>query len=159
RSLCHRHRRQPPPSPPQACGQQRLTLLGTLGALALGLGEELGELGVTVALGVLDVALQAHGVAQAGLGEPHEVVVLVLRAGDLTGFLARHGRLLPCPSQDICPPSRKTGWPTVGTLAARPGPLAAPTAPAHRLVNRCRAAPNRSVLPATSPLPLHGVRS
>ena len=68
-------------------GQELLALLGALAALALRTAEEVGELVVTVALGVLDVVLQAKRIAQLLLGEPDDVVVLVLRAGDLAGLL------------------------------------------------------------------------
>src|SRR5215216_3284287 len=78
----------------QPLTQQLLALLGALAALGLGLAEEGGELGVALAFGVLDVGLQPQGVAQAGLGEPDDVVVLVLGAGDLSSFAAGHVRLL-----------------------------------------------------------------
>src|SRR5688572_3759113 len=70
----------------QALLQQRLALLGALAARALGAAEELGEIVVAVALGVLDVLLEPERVAEALLGEPDDVVVLVLGAGDLTGL-------------------------------------------------------------------------
>jgi hypothetical protein len=66
--------------------QQLLALLGALLALVLGLAEEVREVGVVLALGVLDVALQAKSVRQALLGEPDDVVVLVLGAGDVAGL-------------------------------------------------------------------------
>jgi hypothetical protein len=50
----------------QPLAQQLLALLGALAALGLGLAEEGGELGVALALGVLDVGLQPQSVAQAG---------------------------------------------------------------------------------------------
>src|SRR6266568_4700730 len=76
--------------------QQLLALLGALAALRLRLAEEVRELAVAVALGVLDVLLQAQRVAQAGLGEPDDVVVLVLGTGELAGLAgARH-----CSSSD-----------------------------------------------------------
>src|SRR3954467_3770287 len=67
----------------EALAEQLLALLAALAALALSAAEELGELAVAVALGILRVLLHAQGVAQALLCEPQEVVVLVLRAGDL----------------------------------------------------------------------------
>src|SRR5215211_2441571 len=75
--------------------QQLLALLGALAALRLGLAKEFGQFGVALAFGVLDVGLQPQGVAQAGLGEPDDVVVLILGAGDLPGLAtAGHLRLL-----------------------------------------------------------------
>src|SRR5918992_828669 len=68
--------------------EHRLALLGALAALALGPAEEVGELLVAVALGVLHVRLEAQGVVQALLGEPDDVVVLVLGPGDLAAFFA-----------------------------------------------------------------------
>src|SRR5918998_2758698 len=76
-----------------AAGQQLLALLGAPTARLLRTAEEIRELGVPVALGVLPVRLESQHVAQALLGEPDDVVVLVLRAGDVAG-LARH-RCLP----------------------------------------------------------------
>jgi hypothetical protein len=60
-------------------------LLALVGAL-LRAPEELREIGVAVALGVLGVLLEAQRVAQALLREPDDVVVLVLGAGDLPGL-------------------------------------------------------------------------
>src|SRR5215210_333741 len=77
----------------QAAAQELLGLLGALAALCLGPAEELREVAVAVPLGILDVGLQAQGVAQTRLGKPDQVVVLVLGAGDLTGFRARHRAL------------------------------------------------------------------
>src|SRR3954468_8413397 len=77
----------------QAPAQELLGLLGALAALCLGPAEELREVAVAVPLGILDVGLQAQGVAQTRLGKPDQVVVLVLGAGDLTGFRARHRAL------------------------------------------------------------------
>jgi hypothetical protein len=83
------------PSVPQPGPEQLLALLGALAALALGPAEEVGQLAVAVAFGVLDVALQPQGVAQARLGEPDDVVVPVLGPGDLAGLAgAGHLRLL-----------------------------------------------------------------
>src|SRR4051794_481971 len=76
-------------------GQQLLAHLAALAALGLRLAEQFNELLIPVALGVLDVALQPQRVAQGLLGEPDQVVVLVLGAGDLTGLLVlAHGYLL-----------------------------------------------------------------
>src|ERR687888_53705 len=73
--------------------QELLALLATLAAGALRAAEEVGELRVAGALGVLDVGLQAQRVAQRLLGEPDEVVVLVAGAGDLATLgLRRHDR-------------------------------------------------------------------
>src|SRR4051794_12898475 len=77
----------------QAPAQELLGLLGALAALFLGPAEELREVAVAVPLGILDVGLQAQGVAQTRLGKLDQVVVLVLGAGDLTGFRARHRAL------------------------------------------------------------------
>src|SRR3954464_8424817 len=65
-----------------------LALLAALAALCLGATEEVRELGVPVAFGVLDVGLKPQRVAEALLCEPDQVVVLVLRARDLAGLLA-----------------------------------------------------------------------
>src|SRR5579872_3544823 len=73
----------------QALAEHLLALLSTLAALALGATEEVSEVGVAFALGVVDVALQSQRVAQALLGEPDDVVVPVLGAGDLAGLLSR----------------------------------------------------------------------
>src|SRR3954447_9664659 len=77
----------------EAALQQLLALLGALLALVLGLAEELREIVVALALGVLDVALETQRVRQALLGEPDDVVVLVLGACDLSGLSPRslHG--------------------------------------------------------------------
>src|SRR5919109_4790257 len=66
--------------------QELLALLPALAAGALRAAEEVGELRVAGALGVLDVGLQAQRVAQRLLGEPDEVVVLVGGAGDFAAF-------------------------------------------------------------------------
>jgi hypothetical protein len=77
-------------------GQVALALLGAIAAGFLGAAEEVGKLGVAVALGVLDVGLQAQRVAQALLGESDDVVVLVPGAGRLAGlFRAGLHRFLP----------------------------------------------------------------
>src|SRR5205085_7671108 len=67
----------------EALAQQVLALLAALPAGTLRAPEELGELIVAVALGVLDVVLEPQRIAQALLGEPDQVVVLVLGPGDL----------------------------------------------------------------------------
>src|SRR4051794_2751297 len=79
-----------PASAVEPLGQHLLALLGSLAAGLLGAPEELGELGVVLALGVLDVGVQSQDVAQGLLGEPDDVVVLVLGAGDLAGLLRAH---------------------------------------------------------------------
>ena len=71
-----------------------LGLLGALAALGLRPAEELGEVVVAVALRVLDVGLQAERVAEAGLGEPDQVVVLVLGSDHVAGLGGRHLRSL-----------------------------------------------------------------
>src|SRR3954449_11001715 len=75
----------------QATLEQRLPSLGALAAVGLRLAEQLGDLRVTAPLGVLDVQLEAHRVAQAGLGVPDEVVVLVRGAGDVAGLAGHAG--------------------------------------------------------------------
>src|SRR5688500_13975629 len=70
----------------EAAGEHLLAHLGTLAAVGLRLLEEILQLGVTRALGVLDVDVQAESVVQARLDVPDEVVVLVLRAGDVAGL-------------------------------------------------------------------------
>src|SRR6187551_1005906 len=67
--------------------QHLLALLGSLAARLLCSPEEFRELGVSLALGVLDVGLEPQNVAQTLLREPDHVVVLVLGAGDLSGLL------------------------------------------------------------------------
>src|SRR5215213_11186028 len=77
--------------------EQLLALLSALAALCLRLAEEVREFAVAIAVSVLDVGLQPERIAQALLGEPNEVVVLVLGASYLSGFLAAtsgHGPLL-----------------------------------------------------------------
>src|SRR5215216_4426744 len=71
--------------------QELLALLAALAALGLRLAEEVRELRVVVALGVLDVLLEAQHVVEACLGEPDDVVGLVLGAGYLSGFSSGHG--------------------------------------------------------------------
>src|SRR6185436_3865261 len=79
----------------EAGAQHLLALLAALAALRLGPPEEVGEFGVAVAFGVLDVGLESKRVAQARLREPDDVVGLVLGAGDLAGLgAARHCGLL-----------------------------------------------------------------
>src|SRR4051794_38354472 len=69
----------------EALGEHGLALLGALAAFALRAAEEVREILVAVTLGVRRVLLEAQCVAQALLREPDDVVVLVLRAGDLAG--------------------------------------------------------------------------
>jgi hypothetical protein len=81
----------------ESAEHELLALLGSLAALVLGPAEELGELHVAVALGISDVGLQAQGVLEALLGEPDQVVVPVLGAGDVPGLGVRHAhRSLLC---------------------------------------------------------------
>src|SRR5947199_6651484 len=86
-----------PPVPLAVSAEPRLQqLLGEFGALAavcLRLAEELGHFVVARPLGVRAVLLEAERVAETLLHEPDQVVVLVLGAGDLAGFL-RHADLL-----------------------------------------------------------------
>src|SRR4051812_10680181 len=84
--------------------QHALRLLGTLAAVGLGLAEELGQLLVAVSFCVVDVLLQTEGVAEARLREPDQVVVLVLRPGDVAG-LGAAGHLM-FPSSSCRDPSR-----------------------------------------------------
>src|SRR3954454_3634306 len=74
----------------QPLAQHRLALVGALLALGLRTTEELRELRITVTVRVLDIGLQTQRVAQALLGEPDQVVVLVRGAGDLPTLAARH---------------------------------------------------------------------
>src|SRR3954452_22756020 len=90
----------------QALLEHRLAHLGALAAVRLRLAEELGHLGVAGALGVLDVEVQAQSVAQAGLGVPDEVVVLVGRAGDVAA-LAGHAAHQAAPR---VPTNRTRRW-------------------------------------------------
>src|SRR3954452_5167581 len=78
-----------------ALPQQLLALLGALAARLLSAAEELGEVGIALAVGVLGVGLEAEHVVEALLGEPDDVVVLVLGARHVTGLLRCH-RLSPC---------------------------------------------------------------
>src|SRR3954470_14360617 len=71
--------------------EQLLALLGALAAVCLCLAEQVDEFAVAIAVSVLDVGLQTKRIAQALLGEPDEVVVLVLRAGYLSGLLPATG--------------------------------------------------------------------
>src|SRR5215204_6262678 len=77
---------RPGPECLQPALQKSLALLGALLALVLSLAEEVSELGVVGPLRVLDVCLEPEGVRQALLGEPDDVVVLVLGAGDCAGL-------------------------------------------------------------------------
>src|SRR5215218_1697606 len=76
----------------QPGAQQCLPLLGALPALALRAPEEVGQLGVAVALRVLHGRIEPEHGVEALLDEPDDVVILVLRAGDAAGFLAAHGK-------------------------------------------------------------------
>jgi len=77
-----------------ATAQHFLALLRALAALVLRATEEVGELLVALALRVLDVLLQPQHVVEALLGEPEDVVVLVLGPGDAAGLLRGHLALL-----------------------------------------------------------------
>ena len=114
--------------------QHLLALFGALAAFGLSFLEELAELGVAGLLGVLDVLLEPRGVGQAGLGEPQEVIVLVLGAGGFIsrGSHVRHssvGGRVPA----TIPPDRARGypghrmgcrtlWTPVGPCQRHPGP-------------------------------------
>jgi hypothetical protein len=73
----------------QPRAQQLLAHLGALAAVRLRLAEQVGHLGVALAVCVLDVGLQPQRVAQARLDVPDQVLVLVLRPGHGAGFLSR----------------------------------------------------------------------
>src|SRR4051812_43123670 len=85
----------------QPLGQHRLGLVGALLAFRLGTTEEPRELRVAVPVRILDVGLQAQCVAQALLGEPDQVVVLVLGTGDLPALAARHRATFLSGCQDL----------------------------------------------------------
>src|SRR3954447_7491259 len=70
--------------------QQLLALLAAPAARLLRLAGEVPELGVVVALRVLDVGVQAQHVVEAGLRVPDDVVGLVLCACLLAGLGCRH---------------------------------------------------------------------
>src|SRR4051794_34293449 len=74
-------------SAPEPLLERLLALLATAAARLLRPLEEVGQLGVAVPLRVLGVLLHPQRVAQALLGEPDEVVVLVLGAGYVAGLL------------------------------------------------------------------------
>src|SRR3954454_5133886 len=76
----------PRPDPLEPALQKLLALLRALLARLLGLAEEIGQIVVAIALGVLDVGLEPQRIGEALLGEPDDVVVLVLRAGDVAGL-------------------------------------------------------------------------
>src|SRR3954470_3184824 len=78
-----RSSRTGPWSARQALLEQLLALLAALAAGLLRTAEEAREIVIAVALSVFDIGLQAQCVAQRLLGEPDQVVVLVLRAGDI----------------------------------------------------------------------------
>src|SRR3954462_7547941 len=81
-----------PGSGSEALRKHLLAHLAALAALGLCLAEQRGQLLVALSSGVLDVLLEAQRIRERLLGEPDQVVVLVLRAGDLTGLLCRrHG--------------------------------------------------------------------
>src|SRR3954451_2507709 len=70
--------------------QELLALLATAAAGLLCLAEEVGELGVVVPLGVLDVLVEAQHVVEARLGVPDDVVRLVLGSCLLAGLSGAH---------------------------------------------------------------------
>src|SRR5690242_14033658 len=74
----------------ESLAEHLLRLVGALAALALGPAEEVGQLTVAVPLGILDVGVQPQHVVHARLGEPDDVVVLVLRTGHVAGLGGRH---------------------------------------------------------------------
>src|SRR5207248_113183 len=84
----------PPCSGRQTLSEQVLALLSALAARRLRAAEELGQIRVALALGVLDIGLEAQHIAQRSLSEPNEVVILVLSPGDIAGLLS-HGSLPP----------------------------------------------------------------
>src|SRR4051812_50090212 len=79
----------------QARLQELLALLAAAAARLLRLAEEVRQLGVVVALGVLDVLLETQDVVEACLGVPDDVVGLVLRPSHLACFSGAHGWSLP----------------------------------------------------------------
>src|SRR3954453_7268607 len=110
----------------EPAGEQLLSLLGALTAVRLCLAEQLGQLGVAVTLGILDVGLQAQRVAQAGLGVPDEVVVLVRSAGHIPGLTAATGHAVLLGLTKRRHRSRP-GWSTpTQILQRRPGAAATP---------------------------------
>src|SRR3954452_14694970 len=75
-----------PGSGSEALRKHLLAHLAALAALRLCLAEERGQLLVALSSGVLDVLLEAQRIRERLLGEPDQVVVLVLRAGDVAGL-------------------------------------------------------------------------
>src|SRR4051794_16652329 len=106
----------------EAAREQLLALFSALAALTLRSAEEVGELGISVAVGVLDVDLEAESVAQARLGEPNQVVVLVLGAGDVPRLAVAAGHGAPPTRQMLT--SGTTPWSAVQSASwrgSRPG--------------------------------------
>src|ERR1700712_5354052 len=68
----------------QARTEQPFALLGPLLAGLLGTPEEISQVGIARPVGVFGVVLEPQHVVEALLGEPDDVVVLVLGAGDFT---------------------------------------------------------------------------
>src|SRR3954453_19723448 len=92
--------------------QEFFASFAALAALALGAAEELGELAVAVALGVLGVFLHAQGVAVTLLGEPQQVVVLCLGTGDLACLgLCGHRGSPSVGGHTVLYPREVFGWP------------------------------------------------
>src|SRR3954447_7956023 len=88
-------KRGPKTSGAESLREHLLAQLAALAALRLGLAEQRRQLVVAIAFRVLDVLLEAQRVRQRLLGEPDQVVVLVLRARYLAGLLgAAHAALL-----------------------------------------------------------------
>src|SRR4051812_39439546 len=75
------------PSARQALRQELLAPLAALAARLLGAAEELPQVRVAVTVGVLDIGLQTQRIAERLLGEPDQVVVLVLSASGLASFV------------------------------------------------------------------------
>src|SRR4051812_10267798 len=71
----------------EAGREQFLALLTALAAVRLSLAEELRKLIIAVTLGIGDVGLETKCVAERLLGEPHDVVGLVLGPGDLAALV------------------------------------------------------------------------
>src|SRR3954447_17382822 len=75
------------PSARQTLCQELLAPLAALAARLLGAAEELRQVRVAVTVGVLDIGLQTQRIAERLLGEPDQVVVLVLSASCLASFV------------------------------------------------------------------------
>src|SRR3954453_13531806 len=125
--------RGPKTSGAEPLREHLLAELAALAALRLGLAEQRRQLVVAIAFRVLDVLLEAQRVRQRLLGEPDQVVVLVLRARYLAGPLgAAHAALLSL--------GLSRSLPSAGTGNAR---LAGRRR--YRVRRRLRPMPNHSV--------------